>query len=96
MMSKNISQLTSRVMQTLIKTRVILFIILVVGIYGYVIFRFEALSNPVSSTALASKTSSPSINGISQPIINQINQLQNNSVSVQSLFNQARNNPFEE
>lgn len=95
-MSKNISQILTRIVQTLIKTRVILFIVLVAAIYGYVGWRFAALSNPSSNSVQTPQSLQPTISGIDQPVIDQINQLQNNSVSVQSLFNQARNNPFEE
>ena len=71
-------------------------IVLVALLYGYVIIKINGfLSATPSSSAIASnlKTSvSPAIN---QNVVNQLNQLQNNSVSVQALFNQARSNPFQ-
>ena len=71
-------------------------IVLVALLYGYVLIKINGfLSATPSSSAIASnlKTSvSPVIN---QNVVNQLNQLQNNSVSVQALFNQARSNPFQ-
>ena len=71
-------------------------LVLIALLYGYVLVKINGfLSATPSSSAVASnlKTSvSPSIN---QNVVNQLNQLQNNSVSVQALFDQARSNPFQ-
>ena len=71
-------------------------VVLVALLYGYVLVKINSFTSATpSSSAVASnlKTSvSPAIN---QNVVNQLSQLQNNSVSVQALFNQTRSNPFQ-
>lgn len=72
------------------------FIIFVILIYGIIIFRIQTLSSQqptdeqVSSQVQASGTPH-----IDQSVVRQLQTLQDNSVNVQALFNQARNNPFQ-
>lgn len=70
----------------------LLFFILIYGYMAYKISNFNSakptsfqVSNDLKTTAL------PTIN---PNVVNQLEQMQNNSVSVQSLFNSARTNPF--
>lgn len=75
--------------------RVVLFLLLVVLVYGFIVWRIDILKNaPPSSDAVASKLQSTT--HIDQATITKIQQLQDNSVSVQTLFNKARQNPFQE
>ena len=65
-------------------------------LYGYLFWEINGfsqaqptqiqISNDLKTTAL------PAIN---QSVVTQLEQLKNNSVSVQALFNQARSNPFQ-
>ena len=77
--------------------RIAICIFLVVIVYGFIIFRGEQLSHvSPSQAAITSQTTNLNYPQINPTIINKINQLQDNSVNVQSLFNQARQNPFQE
>ena len=77
--------------------KIYLFIGFVVIVYVFIIFKGNQLSNATpSATAIAKQTQSVNYPHIDQSTINKINQLQDNSVNVQSLFNQARQNPFQE
>ncbi|HEV2403378.1 MAG TPA: hypothetical protein VGS08_04205 [Candidatus Saccharimonadales bacterium] len=89
------NQLRSRA-GSVVHFRLPLFLLLVIAVYGYVAWRFQALNaTQPSQKAIASQTS------ISQPhidpvVVNKIKRLQDNSVSVQTLFDQARQDPFQE
>lgn len=79
----------------LYKFRVALFLLLIALVYGFVVWRIDTLKNtPPASSAIASKL--PSTTSIDQSTIDKVKQLQDNSVSVRALFNQARHNPFKE
>ncbi len=78
-----------------IKLRVFIFALIVIVIYGYLLLRINTLKNP--QPALVSQSSqSQATTHIDPALVNKINQLQDDSVSVQALFNQARQNPFQE
>jgi hypothetical protein len=73
-----------------------LFLLLVVLVYGFVIWRVNVLSTAQpSQSAIASQTTLPKPH-IDETTINKIKQLQDNSVNVQALFNKTRQNPFQE
>jgi hypothetical protein len=72
------------------------FLLFVALLYGFVLLRINALSTAQpSSDAVSSQVQAAEIPHIDQSVVNQLQSLQNNSVSVQALFNQARNNPFQ-
>jgi hypothetical protein len=91
--SDKIQQLLSKAYSS----RYILFIAFITIIYLFLIFKAATLSHAQPSV-LVVKSQSNSLNGpqIDPVIVSKINQLQNNSVSVNALFNQARQNPFQE
>jgi hypothetical protein len=75
----------------------LIFIVFVGAIYGYVVMRINTLSSAEPTQAeISSQVKAAKIPYIDQSIVKQIQSLQDNSVSVQSLFNEARNNPFQE
>ena len=59
----------------------LVFLLFVALLYGFVLLRINSLGNAQTH--------------IDQTVVNQLQSLQDNSVSVQTLFNQARNNPFQ-
>ena len=75
--------------------KVLLFFVLVMALYGFIVFRINTYSNapPASSSSAAKTTAQPHID---PDTIAKIQSLQDNSVSVQSLFDAARQNPFQE
>ncbi|MDL2362939.1 MAG: hypothetical protein QFB86_00985 [Patescibacteria group bacterium] len=72
-----------------------IFLILVGSLYGFVLFRIHALNaaqptaNSVSSQIQAAK-----VPRIDPSVVKQLESLQDNSVSVKALFDEARSNPF--
>ena len=96
MKDKDVKNQLQQVINTAIHYRVLIFMGVVVVVYGFVIWRVNTLAN-VQPTAsqVASELNSTSPH-IDQATINKVKQLQDNSVNVQALFNQARQNPFHE
>ncbi|HVC36359.1 MAG TPA: hypothetical protein VNE40_02860 [Candidatus Dormibacteraeota bacterium] len=76
---------------------VLLFFILLVAVYGFLWFRINSLTNAQpSSNDISSATTTTVSPHIDPSVVAQLQSLQDNSVSVQALFSQARNNPFQE
>jgi len=74
-----------------------IFVIGLFLVFSFLVYRINALNSLSPSDA----DISAKLKTVQQPVINsalitKIQQLQDNSVQVQSLFNSARNNPFQE
>ena len=82
-------------LKQLLRFRVVLFVMLVAVVYVSLIWHIDTLKNarPDQGSVVSQIKSSTNIDPAT---INKIKQLQDNSVSVQALFNQARQNPFHE
>lgn len=79
------------------KYNVILFVCLVVILYGVLLVRIQMLrSAEPSSESVAAQVKEAKVPHIDQKLVNKLESLHDNSVSVQSLFDQARSNPFKE
>ena len=77
--------------------RMIIFILFVVLVYGFVVFRINTLSSVEPSQVDISAQSDPIRTAhVDKSVITQLQSLQDNSVSVKALFDQARSNPFQE
>jgi hypothetical protein len=75
----------------------VLFCLFFLIIYGFIVYRVQVLNNSEPSAAdVASKSRTASVPHIDPKVLNQLQQLQDNSVSVQTLFNSSRDNPFQE
>jgi len=73
------------------------FIAFVVLIYGFLLFRIHSLGTAQpSNDAVSSQVKAAHIPRIDQSVVQQLQSLQDNSVSVQALFDQARSNPFQQ
>lgn len=73
-----------------------LFIVFVVCLYGFLLFRVNSLSNAQPLAAdVAKQVNAAAIPHIDQAVVKQLQSLQDNSVTVHSLFDQARSNPFQ-
>lgn len=73
--------------------KVLVFVVVVAGLYAYLILQISQASSiqPITEQS-SSNTATPKID---QQTVDQLQQLQDNSVSVKALFNEARSNPFE-
>lgn len=73
-----------------------IFFIILTSLYAFVVWRINVLSSaPPSEAALKSATQSVPRPKISTETIQKLKSLQDNSVRVQTLFNEARQNPFQ-
>lgn len=81
----------------LIRYRFIIGLVLVVGLYSWLVLEINVLTRlEPTDEQLTEKLQTIKRPKIDQDVVNKINQLQDNSVQVQTLFKQARDNPFQE
>lgn len=74
----------------------IIFVVFVALLYGFIAYRINSLGNmEPSSNDVTSQVNAAQIPHIDQNVVKQLQSLQDNSVNVQTLFNQARSNPFQ-
>lgn len=75
----------------------LLFLVLVAAVYAFLVLRINSLDNALPSStpnsAQVTITATPHIDPV---VVKQLKQLQDNSVRVKTLFDQARSNPFQE
>lgn len=91
---KNLPEMLANGLKRLSKHAAILFIVFIAAAYGFVLYRISTLSAvEPSDQAVAAQTKTPHIN---KDVVDQLKQLNDNSVTVRTLFNDARNNPFNE
>ena len=76
---------------------VVFFLLLLIAVYGFVLLRIESLHNiQPSDASVTSQVQSSATPQVDPTVVQQMQTLQDNSVSVKSLFDQARNSPFQE
>lgn len=80
----------------LARFRVLFFLLLLVGLYGFIIFRTYTLLDIAPDESAVTETSKATRAHIDEDVAKKIQELQDNSVNVQQAFNEARNNPFQE
>lgn len=80
----------------LVRFRVLLCVLVVVIAYGFIIWRIDTLSNAQPDQSAVASQATSSAPHIDQATVNKVKQLQDNSVNVQVLFSQTRQNPFHE
>jgi hypothetical protein len=74
----------------------IIFLVFVALLYGFVILRINSLGNQQPSPdSVTSQVKAAKVPRIDPVVLQQLKSLQDNSVSVQALFDQARSNPFQ-
>ena len=99
-MNLDLSNLSAKLLSWLQKARRYFgfaFMITMLGIYGFLIFRVNTLnSQEPANDDVTAKLKTVQRPKIDQSVIDKIQQLQDNSVEVRSLFNKARDNPFHE
>src|SRR5579863_5127744 len=82
---------TLRIIQKVGRYKLVLFVAFVFAIYAYVFLHINNYSNQQpSQTSIDNQVKSAAIPRIDPTAVKKIQSLQDNSVSVQSLFNQAR------
>lgn len=77
--------------------RVLIFLLAIALVYGFVFERINTLSNvQPTPEAIATQNNPIKKAHIDKNVVKQLESLRDNSVNVQALFKQARNNPFQE
>ena len=75
----------------------LIFIVILLGMYSLLVFRINVLvSVEPTEDAINEKLQTVQRPKIDQSAVARIRQLQDNSVDVQALFKEARDNPFQE
>lgn len=75
----------------------VLFIILLAGTYGFVLYRINSLTSlQPTEESINSQVQAAKVPKIDKAVVDQLKTLQDNSVNVQTLFEQARTSPFQE
>ena len=75
----------------------VLIFLIFAGVYGYMIFKINSLAAPqVDENAVLTETKSLPVPKIDDAAAKQLQTLKDNSVNVQTLFEQGRTNPFQE
>jgi hypothetical protein len=72
---------------------IITFVLFLAIIYSVILYRINTLSSVEPSDEAVAQASTPHID---PKVVNQLLELKDNNVDVQTLFNDARNNPFQE
>lgn len=76
---------------------VIMFVVLIAAVYGFMLYQINSLSNmQPSPSATTQAASSSSIPRIDPSVVQRLETLKDNSVNVQAIFNDSRDNPFHE
>lgn len=79
------------------KYTVVFYLLLLAIVYGFVLYKVSRLVGAQPSDSdVSAQVQSAATPHVDAATVQQIQALQDNSVSVQSLFDQARNNPFNE
>ncbi|MCA9326894.1 hypothetical protein KDA14_00010 [Candidatus Saccharibacteria bacterium] len=86
-----------RLLRGINKYKGFIFFILLTSLYGFIVWRINVLSSaPPSEADLAKAQQNVSSPKIPAATVEKLQGLQDNSVRVQALFNEARQNPFQE
>jgi hypothetical protein len=92
-----IREILGNVLQKIHRYSLVLFLVFISVLYGVLVMQIGSLSNAQPSTQDIDKqiqsTQGPHID---KAVVKQIKSLGDNSVNVQSLFNEVRNNPFDD
>jgi hypothetical protein len=93
---KNLAAKAVAALKQVRRYSLVLFLAFVLLLYSFILLRINSLSNvQPSSDAVSGQVKAARIPHVDPLVIKQLQSLQDNSVSVQTLFNQARSNPFQ-
>lgn len=75
----------------------VVFLVFLIAIYGFLSWRiFGLMSAEPDEAAVSAELQSVGIPKVDEDVVSKMQKLEDNSVSVQSLFDEARSNPFKE
>ncbi|HEX8182761.1 MAG TPA: hypothetical protein VF575_04135 [Candidatus Saccharimonadales bacterium] len=86
-----------RTLQRVRRHTLLLFVLFLLSIYGFLSWRIVTLNQvQPDQNAIAAKLKTAGVPRIDPDVLSKIQQLQDNSVGVQTLFDEARRSPFQE
>ena len=92
-----ITNTVSDASQRINRYKLVLFVLAIAIVYGYIVLTISTLSGAQPTQEQISAQYSPIRSAkIDQKVILQLEQLEDNSSSVRTLFDEARSNPFQE
>ena len=95
--SQDIKQQVAGIAHKLLRYRVLIFILLIGSVYAYMLVTISSLSNiQPSSNNVNGELSAIRTPKLDQSVVKQLEALRDNSVSVKTLFQNTRDNPFHE
>jgi hypothetical protein len=83
-------------LQVLRRYSFVVFVVLVVGVYAFILIRITSLSGVEPTDDSVNSQVQASHLVIDKAIVDQLKSLRDNSVNVQTLFQNARTSPFQE
>jgi hypothetical protein len=87
----------SAFLQRFFKASVPLFLLFLIGIYGFLAWRIYTLNQIEPDPAVVAKElKTQGVPNIDPVALSKIQELEDNSVEVKTLFDEARSNPFDE
>lgn len=94
---KQSTRQAKRLLQRMAKYTGVLFFLFIALVYGYVIMQINEFGNtPVDQQAVADQVQELSTPSIDEQAARKLQNLRDNSVNVQTLFEESRTNPFSE
>lgn len=94
---KQFSAIAQKIVSFLKQYAVLIFILLGLGIFGFLVFRINILSNQEPTDEMVTeKLGQKKPIFINESDVKKVQELQSNNIEVKSLFEQSRDNPFQE
>lgn len=94
---KSLTETLHVAIQSALRYSVVLFLLLLVAVYGFVAFKvYQAGAAEPTQDAINAGTQQTATPHIDPKVVSQMEGLQDRSVNVKTLFDQARSNPFGE
>lgn len=79
------------------KYALVMFLVTMLAVYGFLLWRISYLSSLEPSEAeVTAQLKTAGVPKIDPEVVKKMQELKDNSVNVQTLFDQARDNPFQE
>ncbi|HSX43702.1 MAG TPA: hypothetical protein VLE69_00160 [Candidatus Saccharimonadales bacterium] len=98
--SLNIKSLISKatlLLQQMRQYLPLIFIVVLLGLYGFLVFQINSVTSAEpTDDAVTEKLQTVQRPKIDQSTVDKLQQLQDNSTEVQTLFKETRDNPFQE
>jgi hypothetical protein len=88
---KDITAKLKKFLRQLKRYRVSIFAVFIAVVYGWLVFQINSLNSAEPTVPVSNQVKLR----VDPEVVQQLETLQDNSVSVEALFNEARSNPFE-